>query len=105
MAIVQSYCRRGTPPPIGMLTGMNYTLAAIIGGLGIILLLVSTAMISRSRRAIAGRPVDWPALRADVSAALDHDDVVTAVRIYRRRTGAGLADAAREVQQIGNESG
>ena len=88
-----------------MLVGMTYTLVAIIGGLGIIMLLVSAPMIWRSRRATAQRPVDWEALRTDVSTALANDDLVAAVKIYRERTGAGLADAAREVQRIGNKSG
>jgi uncharacterized iron-regulated membrane protein len=88
-----------------MLVGMIYTLVAIIGGLGIIMLLVSAPMIWRSRHATARRPVDWDVLRADVSAALANDDLGTAVKIYRERTGAGLADAAREVQRIGDQSG
>jgi len=105
MAIVQSYRRRGNPPPIAMLVGMTYTVIAIIGVAGIILFLVSTAMIWRSRRGISSRPVDWAALRTDVSAALGHDDLPTAVNIYRERTGASLTDATREVQRIGRKSG
>ena len=62
---------------IAMLVGLTYTLVAIIGGLGIIMLRVSATMMWRSLRAAARRPVGWEALRAD---------------------------AVREVQRIGDES-
>ncbi|MDP9792752.1 ribosomal protein L7/L12 [Catenuloplanes nepalensis] len=78
---------------------MTYTIALVLGGAGLALLLLG-AVIRRRRR-----PADPATLRADVRAALDRGADVLAVRLYRERTGAGLLEARDEVARIGRERG
>ncbi|GAB3813044.1 hypothetical protein GCM10027605_55970 [Micromonospora zhanjiangensis] len=83
-----------------MLRGMTWQVIVLIGAVGIIMLIGSALLNRRAQRLAEGRPVDWEALRTDVAAALDRDDLAGAVKIYRQRTNAGLLAAADAVQQI-----
>lgn len=76
---------------------MILTVILAIGALGIVMLILSAAL---KRQARPARPVDLAAMRAEVLAAVDRDDLVEAVRIYRRDTGARLLEASDAVQQI-----
>ena len=60
-------------------------------------------VIRRDRRAAAARPVDEAALRQSVGVALDRGDLVAAVKIYRKETGARLTEAREAVERIGRE--
>jgi hypothetical protein len=83
-----------------MLAGMTTTVLFLIAGAGIVMLIVSAVLSRRARLARDGRPVDMEALRTDVRSAADRDDLLEAVRLYRRATGASLLDATAEVQHI-----
>lgn len=82
---------------------MTWKLPLLIAAAGIIMLLGAAYLNRRARRAFDGRPVDPDALRTDVVAALDRDDLTEAVTIYRQRTNAGLLEAADAVQRIDSE--
>jgi hypothetical protein len=79
---------------------MTLIVVFAIGAAGIVMLIVSAILNRRARLARAGRPVDLEALRADVLAAMDRDDLLEAVKIYRRVTGARLLDATAAVQRM-----
>ena len=79
---------------------MILTVILAIGALGIVMLIVSAALKRQARLARPGQPVDLAAMRAEVLAAVDRDDLVEAVRIYRRDTGARLLEASDAVQHI-----
>ncbi|MCA2217433.1 hypothetical protein [Jidongwangia harbinensis] len=79
---------------------MTWILASAVGGIGIVMLLLSGLLNRRTRSAGDGRPVDEEALRAEVLAAIDRDDLTTAVKIYRQRTGARLLEASTAIEGI-----
>jgi len=79
---------------------MTLTVALAIGAIGIVMLIVSAVLNRRARVAREGRPIDMEAVRTAVRAAVDRDDLVEAVRIYRRETGARLLEASDAVQRI-----
>jgi hypothetical protein len=79
---------------------MTLTVALAIGAVGIVMLIGSAVLNRRARVAREGRPTDMEALRTAVRAAVDRDDLVEAVRIYRRETGARLLEASDAVQRI-----
>lgn len=80
---------------------MSPVLAAVlvIGAAGLLMLIVAHWL---EQRAAPPRDLDERA-RADVMAALDHDGLVTSVRIYRERTGSGLLDAYEAVRRIARD--
>ena len=86
-----------------MLCGMTWKLALLIGVIGILMLLGSAYLNRRARRAADGRPADVEALRTEVLAALDRDDLATATKIYRQRTNVGLIEAAGAVQRMDSD--
>jgi hypothetical protein len=75
----------------------------VIGGVGLAMLVAAQLLIRRDRRAIADQGVDEAAVRRDVAAALDRGDLVAAVKVYRRGTGARLTQARAAVERIGRE--
>jgi ribosomal protein L7/L12 len=79
---------------------MTLTAAFAIGALGIVMLIVSAVLNRRARHDREGRPTDMEALRTAVLAAVDRDDLIEAVKIYRRETGARLLEATDAVQRI-----
>ena len=79
---------------------MTTTLILFLGGLGIVMLIASLVLNRQARPAAEERPVNMAAMRAHVKAAVERDDLVEAVRIYRRETGARLLEASDAVQRI-----
>jgi ribosomal protein L7/L12 len=75
----------------------------VIGGVGLAMLVAAEIVIRRDRRAAAARPIDEKALRQTVAVALDRGDLVAAVKVYRRETGARLAEAREAVERIARE--
>ena len=67
------------------------------------MMVAAEIVIRRDRRAAAARPVDEVALRQTVGVALDRGDLVAAVKIYRKETGARLTEAREAVERIGRE--
>jgi hypothetical protein len=88
-----------------MLPGMTLTLisALAIGGVGCAMLVLSGYQNRRTESRRDGRPVDVAALRTDVLAAIDRDDLTAAVKIYRQRTGARLLEASAAIDGIARD--
>ncbi|GIJ46152.1 hypothetical protein Val02_30380 [Virgisporangium aliadipatigenens] len=72
-------------------------IALILGGIGIMLMIVSVVL---RRRQSVPEPVDEVVLLHEVTQELRRGGRTAAVRLYRRRTGAGLLAAAQVVDGI-----
>ncbi|GAA4972107.1 hypothetical protein [Actinoplanes utahensis] len=81
---------------------MMITIALLVGAVGVGMLLVS-GVLRRSKRSAPEHPADAGSLHAEVRALLAEDGDTAAVRLYRRRTGAGLVEAKDAVERIARE--
>ncbi|MFI5952135.1 hypothetical protein [Cryptosporangium sp. NPDC051539] len=79
---------------------MTLPVILAIGAVGVGMILIAVVLDRRARRARIGRPIDREVLRVDVLAAIDRNDFVEGVRIYRRATGAGLVEAKEAVEGL-----
>ncbi|GLY02325.1 MULTISPECIES: hypothetical protein [Actinoplanes] len=82
---------------------MMITIALLVGVAGGGMLLVAR-FLRRRTRSVPEHPVDVADLNAEVLSTAAGQGDVAAVRIYRRRTGAGLREARDAVDRIVREN-
>ncbi|MEU8238149.1 hypothetical protein AB0C07_07890 [Actinoplanes missouriensis] len=81
------------------------TVAVAVGAAGVLLLLAAAVLRRRRATAAPFRPVDPETLRAEIAQELARSGGVAAIKRYRQRTGASLAEAKEAVDRISRGPG